>query len=365
MTSFSDSALLALHREIVAIPSVSGNEDQLCTFLCNWLAAKGVKTERLGNTLYAVTGTSGPLVCFNSHLDTVPPAAGKVAGDIDVSKPGVVTGLGSNDAKASVAAMIAAFLRLRETSAHIVLTLVDREETGGRGAEALMPELRARGLWPDFAIIGEPTNLDIAIAQKGLLILELVAKGEACHAAHRHALGVDNAIRNIARDLTAIDDALTAGVLGKPHPLLGEITVEPTMINGGTARNVNPASANCFFDIRVNPTPTPAEITERLRKYVKNGELKIFSERLQPYEVDSEHPFVAAALRAARAVNSEAKTFGSRGLSDLVFFRGIPAVKAGPGITERSHTPDEFVLESEIIKGACFFENVVREASNI
>jgi acetylornithine deacetylase len=354
----TDAELLALHREIVAIPSVSRDEDALSAFLVTWLGARGVSAERVGNSLFAIGGERGPMTCLCSHLDTVPPTAAWTRAPHEVAvEEGRVYGLGSNDAKASVAAMIAAYLRVRDRAdgTRVLLALTAEEEVGGKGAEALVPELARRGLTPDAVIVGEPTGLDIAIAQKGLLVLELLARGQGCHAAHGRALGATNAIHALARDLVA----LRAVDLGPAHPDLGPVTVEPTVIQGGAARNMVPGEASCVLDVRVNPEPGNAEVLAVLRAVIE-GELRVLSDRLHPYAIDAGHPLVQAALDA----RPQARLFGSRGLSDLVFFRGIPGIKVGPGRTERSHTPDEYVLEREIIEGARFYERAVSAYAN-
>ena len=240
MTTFSDAELLALHREIVAIPSLSGQEGPLVEHLRGWFAARGTAAERIGDNLVARFGAT-PFFCLNTHLDTVPASAGWSRGPHDITTiDGRVYGLGSNDAKASAAAMIAAFLRLRARPealpGGVLLTLVAQEEVGGKGTEALLPELVRRGIAPAAAVIGEPTGLDVAVAQKGLLVMELTAAGDACHAAHGRALGARNAIRELARDLVALEEI----DLGPAHPLLGPPTLEPTIVQGGTARNAVP-----------------------------------------------------------------------------------------------------------------------------
>lgn len=350
----NDADLLALHREMIAIPSLSGQEGPLASYLERRLADAGVQTHRLGNSLYAVAGR-GSVVCLNSHLDTVPASPSWTRPPHEPTVvDGRVFGLGSNDAKASVAAMTAAFLRLarrrEELGVRVLLALSAEEEIGSKGTEVLVPELVRQGLKPDAVIVGEPTDLHVATAQKGLLVLELCAKGQACHAAHGRALGAANALRTLARDLVALEGA----DLGPSHPRLGPVTLEPTMAKGGTARNMVPAEASCILDVRTNPQLPPGEIVALLRAVI-SGELRVISDRLRPCEIAPDHPLVAAALHA----RPEARTYGSRGLSDLVFFSGIPGIKVGPGSSERSHTPDEYVLESEVIEGAQFYEKVV------
>lgn len=350
----TDAELLALHRDLVATPSVSHEEGPLADRVEAFLAERGCAPRRLGDNVFAAFG-EGPVLCLNSHLDTVPPAEGWTRDPhAPVLEDGRLYGLGANDAKASVAAMIAAFLRLKAsgfTGATVLLTLVPEEETGGRGTEALLPELARLGLSPDAAVVGEPTGLDVAVAQKGLLILELVARGDACHAANRKALGATNALSVLARDLVALE-----GVdLGAPHPSLGEATLEPTMASAGTAKNAVPGEARAVLDVRTNPEPGTDALLERIGAAV-DGEVRVLSRRLVPTEIAPEHPLVLAA----RDARPEATLFGSRGLSDLVFFAGVPGVKVGPGRTERSHTPDEYVLVDEVVAGARFYERLVR-----
>jgi acetylornithine deacetylase len=140
--------------------------------------------------------------------------------------------------------------------------------------------------------------------------------------------------------------------LGPVDPELGPVTLEPTVVSGGTARNMIPAIASCFFDIRTNPgwENLPSRLGENLF-----GQLRVHSSRIRPCSICKDHLLV----RAAQAARPSAKLFGSRGVSDLAFFSGswgIPGIKVGPGVTERSHTPDEFVLESELLEGRAFYE---------
>jgi acetylornithine deacetylase len=347
----NDQELLALHRELVATPSVSRAEGPICALLEERLAACGLAPRRHGRNLWALAG-EGPILCLNSHLDTVPPSGAWTRDPFAASREdGRVFGLGANDAKASVAAMIAAFARLRARAAALgialLLTLACDEETGGEGTEVLLPELARRGLCPRAALIGEPTGLELAIAQKGMLVLELARDAKACHAAHARALGVENPIRALARDLVALD----AVDLGPVDPWLGEATIEPTVLAGGAVRNMVPERASCVLDVRTNPAPGHATIVERLRAAAGPG-LRVVSQRLGPCATGTE----SAIVRAAQRARPEARLFGSRGVSDWVYFGAVPAVKVGPGLSERSHTADEFVLEREIVDGARFYE---------
>ena len=359
----SREELLALHRELVATPSVSGDEVAIVSRLFSFFQDHGAAVEQVGGSLVAWTGKApvkgdvdGPsLVVFNTHVDTVPPAPGWTREPhVPSSVGGKVFGLGANDAKASVAAMVGAFLAVSEVDLPFALApmLVRGEETKSVGTAEVVAELDRRGLVPAVAVVGEPTGLDLAVAQKGLLVLELVARGEAAHAAHARTLGARNAIVSLARDLAAI----AALPDGPDDPYLGRATVEPTVVSGGSARNVVPAEARAVLDCRTVPVEPPAELLERLRAAVES-ELVVLSDRLVPVATDASSALVSAALRA----RPEARLYGSATLSDLTFFRGIPALKVGPGESERSHRPDEFVFEQEIVDGAAFYERLLLE----
>ena len=342
--------VLDLHRELVAIPSVSHAEGPIADFVEAWLRERGLDVERLGRNILARSGRpGGPRLLLNTHLDTVPAGCGWTREPHAVTREGDrIYGLGSNDAKASVAAMMAAVVEAGESAdgCDLTLMLVADEETGGEGTEHAWPVLRDRGWIPDGVVIGEPTGLDIATDQKGMLVLELTAAGDACHSAHAGRLAARNPIRGLARDLVALEEA----DLGPESALLGRTTLEPTVVRAGEARNRVPASASCFLDGRTVPGIAHAQITERIRSHVQ-GELRVVSDRLEPFSCPSD----AAVLRAARAARPAAKTLGSATMSDIVFFRGVPGVKVGPGRTDRSHTPDEFVLAPEVEAGARFY----------
>jgi acetylornithine deacetylase len=369
--------VLALHQAITAIRSVSGEEGELADFLERWWLRRGVVPLRLGNSLLllspgpqtaatpAVTPEAGaglPLLLLDTHLDTVPPVPGWSRDPWD-SRPdgGRVYGLGANDAKAAVAGMIAAFAAFADVELPftLALALVEGEETRGTGTAAVLEELARQGRRPAAAVIGEPTGLDLAIAQKGLLVLELVARGDACHAAHARQLGAANAARRLAHDLVALE----AVDLGPPHQRLGAVTVEPTQLRAGTARNVVPGEAVAVLDVRTTPGLPAAEVVRRIRQAV-SGEVRVLSDRLVPCETASG----AAVVEAARRVRPEARLYGSATLSDMVFMADVPAVKCGPGSSERSHTADEFVWESEVVAGARFYTRLIgafaEEASN-
>ena len=359
MTRLDDAELLALHREIVATPSVSGEEGRLADHLAALLDARGLAVDRIGDSLLATVG-EGPLVLLDSHIDTVPPSSGWSRDPFSATVvAGRVFGLGSNDAKASVAAMIAAFLSLASgpPAGSIALALVAGEETTSRGTSDVLDRLEETGREVAAAIFGEPTGLDLAVAQKGLLALELRARGTAAHAAHARALGVANAVRILARDLVALDSV----DLGPEHPELGATTVEPTVVRAGAARNVVPDEAIATLDVRTTPALAASEVVARLRAAVRS-ELLVRSDRFAPRET----PTGSALLVAASQARPEARRYGSATLSDWALLpASTPGIKAGPGRSERSHTPDEFVFEEEILAGARFYESLVRKLAEM
>ena len=365
--------LLALHRQLVTIPSVSGSEASVCGWLENLLwehgEAHGVRPRRLGDTLLAVAGDrygqskSGgerrPLLLLDTHLDTVPPGEGWSRDPFGAEVvDGRVYGLGSNDAKASVAAMTAAFLELagERLPFDLGLALVEGEETRGTGTQRVLAELAEQRVPLLGAVFGEPTGLDIATSQKGLLVLELVACGQGCHAAHAATLKAENAALVLARDLLT----LATAELAPHHARLGATTLQPTVLRAGNARNVVPGEATAVLDVRTTPAASHEEVVAQVRARVAS-EVRVLSSRLEPRETAEDALVVQAALRARPA----AKLYGSPTLSDLVHVAGAPAIKCGPGASERSHTADEWVSEEEVVAGADFYVALVRELASL
>lgn len=204
--------------------------------------------------------------------------------------------------------MLAAFLECAGAGTGITLglALVAQEETKSQGTRDVLDRLQARGVPVAGAVFGEPTGLDLAVAQKGLIVLELLARGEAAHAAHARALGAPNAARLLARDLVALE-----GLELGEHPELGPTTLEPTVVSAGSARNVVPAEASAILDVRAVPGIAPEAIAAKVRAQVA-GEVKVVSDRFAPRQT----PAGSALLAAARAARPGARAYGSATLSD-------------------------------------------------
>ncbi len=214
----------------------------------------------------------------------------------------------------------------------------------GQGLEVLLPTLPR----PDAAVVGEPTGLNSATAQKGLLLLEIIANGKSAHAAHGGGI---NAVEAAARDVLALSKLR----FNKEHGALGKTTLQVTQIAGGDRHNVIPDRCKLVVDIRTTPSVSPEEIIALVKKTVE-GEVTIRSNRLGSVETDPGHAIVKAAL----AANPSGRAYGSPTLSDWVFLKGIPTVKAGPGDSKRSHTPDEYLEVAELEEGVLFYEKLIR-----
>ncbi len=343
--------LLELHRRLVETRSVSHQEAEVADIVEGMLRETGADVERWGDNVVARAG-SGPPLLFNTHLDTVPPTDSWTDDPWKVRRMGDrIVGLGANDAKASVACMMAAFDQVVKNGGpcELTLTLVQEEETGGAGTEIVWPKLLDQGYRPAGIVVGEPTDLAVGTSQKGMLVIDLVAKGQACHAANATELGAVNPIWGLAEDLVALQ-----GIdLGPPHPQLGSSTLQPTVMSAAKARNQVSDEARCVLDVRSVPGLSHEEIVRLVQDRVK-GEAQTRSVRLQPFECPGDAKIIAAAREAGGGA-----TFGSRTMSDQVFFSGWPAVKCGPGDTSRSHTADEFVTERELTDGFAFYNRLV------
>jgi len=336
--------VVPLLKSMIRFPSLSGEEGEIADFVETHVDRPGVQVDRYEDNVVFSVGEGPDTLLLNTHLDVVPPAEDHPYDPFDpVDVDGVLYGRGSVDAKASGAAMTTALLSLaaggwRPDEGRLMVALTTNEESGGRenGLQDVRPELPSL----DAAVVGEPTSLRPCVAQKGLLILKLHAHGEAAHAGRSH-LGV-NAISKAA---TAIGQ-LEALSLDRADPFLGAPTVTVTMIEGGSAKNVVPEHCVCTVDVRTTPAYTHDEIVDVVRDTV-DGEVEVYSDRLVPCAT----PEGARILEAARAALPDAEPFGSPTCSDWVFLHDVPAVKLGPGPSERSHTAGERI-EVDVVRRA-------------
>ena len=339
----------ALLEQLVATPSVSGEEGAIADLLQDLLASHGAEVHRQGHNLWFEVGAGGPRLLLNTHLDTVPPCAGWQGDPFAPQwRNGRLHGLGANDAKGCLAAMTMTALRLLDQGVShgtAVFAFTAEEEIGGAGIATILDALGAL----DGAVVGEPTSLQVCAAQRGMLMLRCTAKGEAAHAAHAHALGAVNAIHRAARDITKLDS-----LRFEPHPLLGETRAQVTMVQGGKARNQVPDACEFFVDLRTTPNLDHATLAATIAETIES-DTAIHSARYLPKATDPAHPLVQAALAAA----GRKGPVGSATTSDWAFLGGLPAVKIGPGDTHRSHRADEYLTLAELEAGLAFYTTLV------
>lgn len=351
---------IALLAELVATPSVSGQEEAVAgraeSAARSWGLA--VTRDRTGVQVEVKSPRPGPTLALVSHLDVVPPGEGWTRDPfVPTFEEGRLYGRGSGDAKASVAAMLAAAhdvaARGGPPSGRLLVLLGYGEETRNTS----MPDLAAAAGPIDAAVVGEPTNLDIAVAQRGLMMVDLLARGDQRHAGYADAGGENgdrfvNATQRLARDLIALEGMARERV----HPVLGHPTITPTMLEAGVGRNVTPPVARAVLDIRTTPAWSHAEIVDALRRSL-SSEVVVTSDRLVPCET----PENSRLLAAARRVRPEARCFGSPTCSDWVFLRDRDTVKCGPGTSRNSHAPDEWVTVEEVSAARAFYARLALE----
>lgn len=338
-----------LLREVIRIPSESRQEDAVVARLHSAMLELGLSPKVTGRNITAtLDGGDGPLLLLNSHTDTVPVGQGWTRDPLAANiEDGKIYGRGSNDAKGCLIAMILGAQKAFATNApkgKVLLAASCEEEVLGQGLEKLLPTLPK----PDAAVVGEPTGLNAATAQKGLLLLEITANGKSAHAAHGGGI---NAVEAAARDVLALSKLK----FELEHSALGKTTLQVTQISGGDRHNVIPDRCKLVVDIRTTPAISPEDIIALVKKTVE-GEVFIRSNRLGSVETDPSHAIIRAALES----NPAGRAYGSPTLSDWVFLKGIPTVKAGPGDSKRSHTPDEYLEVAELEAGVLFYEKLIR-----
>lgn len=353
------STEVTLLSDLVAIPSVSGDEEAVARFAEETARAarldvvrdsSGVKVEVRGKR-------PGPTLAFVTHLDVVPPGDGWTRDPFTpVIDDGRLYGRGSGDAKASVTAMLLAAQDIAQRggppAGRLLVILGYGEET----RHTSMPQAVAAAGEIAAAVVGEPTNLDIAVAQRGLMMVDLVAHGEQRHAGYADPSSRDdgfvNATQVLAHDLVALRDIARH----RRHPVLGFPTITPTMLEAGVGRNVTPPTARAVLDVRSTPAWPHSDLADALREALES-EVVVTSDRLVPCET----PEGSTLLAVARRVRPQAKTFGSPTCSDWVFLRDRDAIKCGPGTSRNSHTPDEWVLIDEVGAARDFYARLALE----
>ena len=325
-----------LLQNLIEIPSLSREETAVADFLEKYLKDMNLEITRVGNNLFSICkdySENKPTILLNSHIDTVKPSALWTKDPFKATEEdGKLYGLGSNDAGASVVSLIATFVSLtaKPQPYNLILGISCQEEVSGKeGMELLITQLPKI----DFAIVGEPTQMKLAVAERGLMVVDCEAKGKSGHAAREEGI---NAIYEALDDIKWFKDYK----FPKVSPVLGPVKMTVSILQSGTQHNVVPDSCKFTVDIRLNECYTHQEVFDTIQENIKS-EVKARSMRLKPSSTDMEHPFVQAYLSTGGEV------FGSSTLSDQALL-SVPSVKIGPGDSARSHTADEFIRLEEI-----------------
>ncbi|MHB9054949.1 MAG: M20 family metallo-hydrolase [Paludibacteraceae bacterium] len=335
LTKYSDNAV-SLLRKMIEIPSFSRDEKSCADLLEHFIQKKGYKTFRSGDNVWAIAAgfdANRPTILLNSHIDTVKPVTGWTLDPFSpVEIDGKLYGLGSNDAGASVVSLLSAFFLLanEKKSYNLIFSATAEEEISGKnGIESILNKLPG----VDFTIVGEPTNMHLAVAEKGLMVLDCNAYGKAGHAARNEG---KNAIYKALQDIEWFKNYR----FEKVSDLLGEVKMTVTQINAGTQHNVVPDKCSFVVDIRSNELYSNNDILKEIQSKV-SCEVIARSTRLSSSVTPLSHPVVLKAQEMGREI------FGSPTLSDQALMP-FPSVKIGPGQSSRSHTADEYIQISEI-----------------
>ena len=326
-----------LLKGMISRPSFSREETAVADYLQKCWSDAGHHVFRKGNNLWIIApgfDFAKPTLLLNSHIDTVKPAAGWQKDPFlpEETENDRLYGLGSNDAGASVVSLYEAFTILSAKAQPynlIFLASCEEEVSGKNGIECVLPELPPIR----FAVVGEPTGMRPAIAEKGLMVLDCVATGKAGHAARNEGV---NAIYKAIEDI----NWFSTYQFPEKSDLLGPVKMTVTIIKAGTQHNVVPDRCEFTVDIRSNEFYSNERLFELIKEQV-GCEIKARSFRLNSSRTEPEHPFVQRCLMLGK------EPFGSPTLSDQALMR-FPSVKIGPGDSARSHSADEYIYGPEI-----------------
>ena len=333
----SSSQAVQLLSQLIETPRISREESQASQLLYDYMTEVcHLNVKRHGNNLWTIAPNfdpAKPTLLLNAHIDTVKPVSGWQKDPWKATlEDDCLYGLGSNDDGASLVTLLHAFIEL--SSKHqpynlVYLASAEEEVSGKNGIELVIPLLPRI----DVAIVGEPTGMHPAIAEKGLMVLDVTAHGKAGHAARNEG---DNAIYH------AMDDMQWFRTYQWPlsSPLLGPVKMSVTIVNSGTQHNVIPDTCTFTVDVRSNECYTNQELYNAICSQVKS-KVKARSFRLGSSRIAPDHPLVTKAVQMGRV------PFGSPTLSDQALMPW-PSMKMGPGDSSRSHTADEFIRISEI-----------------
>ena len=325
-----------LLQELISTPSVSRDERAAADIMERWMSAAGLSPCRHGNNVWAVAdhfSDDRPTLLLNAHLDTVKPVSSWTR---DPFTPMIeddrLYGLGSNDCGGGLVSLLQVFCHLRDTRQSynlIYLASAEEEVSGANGVSSVLPILPP----VTVALVGEPTGMQPAVAEKGLMVIDMTSHGKSGHAARGEGV---NALYAMLDDLLW----LRSYHFEKVSQLLGATLMNVTVLNAGTQHNVVPDLCKAVIDVRTNELYTNEEVFEVVRSHV-SSEVQARSFRLRSSSISLDHPIVR------RCVSMGMQPFGSPTLSDQALM-SFPSLKLGPGESSRSHSADEYICMSEI-----------------
>ncbi len=342
---------VGLLKQLIATPSFSKEENDTAEIITAFFEKHEVPYSRVGNNIYAKNkfyDVAKPSILLNSHHDTVLPNKGYTMDPFTpIEKDGKLFGLGSNDAGGCLVSLIATFLHyydMADTKHNVVFAASAEEEISGvNGIELVLPYLGNI----DFGIVGEPTKLEMAVAERGLMVIDCIAQGRAGHAARKEG---ENALYKAVDDINWIRDYK----FDKVSDLLGESRLTVTVIDTENKQhNVVPAQCKFVIDVRVNELYTFDEILEALKANLQS-QFKPRTTRMKSTSIQLDHPLVKAGINLGKGY------YGSPTTSDKALMP-FPTLKMGPGDSARSHTADEYIFLEEIEDGIATYIKMVEQ----
>lgn len=332
---------IELLKDLIAIPSFSSEEDKTATRIEHWFLEYKIPFSRNNNNVWATNShfdENKPTILLNSHHDTVKPNNGYTKDPFQASiEDGKLFGLGSNDAGGCLVSLLAAFTYFynKENLKYnlVYVASAEEESSGEKGLNSMLPILPKI----DVAIVGEPTQMHLAIAEKGLVVFDAVVKGTPSHAAHPNG---DNPIYKVGHVIQWFENFHFERI----SDVLGEVKMTVTQINAGKQHNAVPAEVNLVIDVRVNDKYSNKEIADILKAESPCEVITPRSLRLNSSSIPTDHDLVQAGIELGRT------TYGSPTLSDQAAL-SCPSLKLGPGDSTRSHSADEFIYLNEIEEG--------------
>jgi acetylornithine deacetylase len=338
------SKTISLLQKMIAIQSYSKEEEIVVSLINDFLKSYSVDTHLFKNNVWAANkyfNKKLPTILLNSHHDTVKPNTGYTRDPLSPDiENGTLYGLGSNDAGGPLVSLIATFLHYHEKENlkyNLVIAATAEEEISGKNGVACILDQIPK---IDLAIVGEPTEMHLAIAEKGLMVLDCTAQGESGHAAREEG---KNAIYIALEDINWVKSYQ----FSKVSDQLGPVKMSATVINAGSQHNVVPDTCNFTLDVRTTDAYSNEEVMAIIQENLQS-KVVARSFRLNPSSIAKDHPLIKSGVKLGR------KTYGSPTTSDQALLP-VPSLKMGPGDSARSHTADEYIHIKEIEEGIALY----------